>query len=137
MSAELKLDGVDAARAWFRALAAGLATEATAILDAAAADAASAIVAGYPSRSGSLRAGVYVDKPATPTAVAQTRVNNRLPLAYLFEIGTQARHNSLGANRGAMPAGHVFIPVMARTRRRVTAQLVALVEHAGLDVHGG
>jgi hypothetical protein len=54
--------------------------------------------------------------------------------AFIFENGTQIRKNKKGANRGAMPAGNVFIPAMIRARRLLTEDLVGLLERAGLVV---
>jgi hypothetical protein len=54
----------------------------------------------------------------------------------MFENGTQARHTALGASRGAMPPGHVFIPVAAAERRAMYKDLAQVVADEGLEVSG-
>ncbi len=54
--------------------------------------------------------------------------------SFIFENGTQIRKNNNGANRGAMPAGNIFIPTMQRARRLLTEDLVDLLQRAGLVV---
>ena len=61
-------------------------------------------------------------------------VRNRNPLAGIFEYGTQARHTKIGANRGSMPPGHVFVPRMQQARVVLVSRLAALVERHGLVV---
>jgi hypothetical protein len=63
-------------------------------------------------------------------------VKNTAKHAWIFENGTQARHNDLGANRGSMPPGHVFIPAVIKRRRIMYQQLRALLERHGLKVSG-
>jgi hypothetical protein len=63
-------------------------------------------------------------------------VVNRSPHAWMFENGTQARHTAIGANRGAMPPGHVFIRIAIIKRKQMYAQLRGLLERHGLKVTG-
>ena len=58
------------------------------------------------------------------------------PHAWLFEHGSQARHNDIGANRGSMPPGNIFGPIAGRARRRMNEQFVAMLERNGLTVTG-
>lgn len=70
--------------------------------------------------------------------VAGGVVKNIAKHAHLFENGTQARHNKIGANRGAMPPGHVFVPAAIRARRRLLEELKAMVLRNGASsVTGG
>jgi hypothetical protein len=66
------------------------------------------------------------------------RLENKAPHAYLVEVGTELpRQTDKGWNRGRMPAAKVFLPTVIRARRAMTADLVALLERAGLRVRGG
>lgn len=90
----------------------------------------------YPARTGNLRNGVeVVEKPAGRYGTARV-VRNRAPHAVIFEHGTQARHTKLGANRGSMPPGHVFIPRGIRWLRRLFEQITAMLERHGAVVTG-
>jgi hypothetical protein len=102
------------------------------IAQAAAAD----IRAGYPRRTGALAAGVQVEDVPRSAVQAAARVVNTHPLAGLFEHGTQARHTALGASRGSMPAGNVFIPRMQRAKAAFWSRVGPIMERAGLRVTG-
>jgi hypothetical protein len=56
--------------------------------------------------------------------------------AALFEIGTQARHTNIGANRGSMPPGKIFVPVVVRKRRAMYERLKELLVRHGAKVNG-
>jgi hypothetical protein len=47
-----------------------------------------------------------------------------------------ARHTALGADRGAMPAGHTFIRIDVEERRAMYEAFRALLVEAGLTVTG-
>jgi hypothetical protein len=64
------------------------------------------------------------------------RLRSGDPLANIYEIGTQARHTRIGANRGSMPPGHVVVPIAIRHRRSMFARLLAMVRAHGLTVTG-
>jgi hypothetical protein len=99
-------------------------------------EAEEAIRTGYPDRTGNLRKGLKATVE-TPQFAAVGIVRNTAPHAYMFENGTQARHTSLGSNRGSMPPGKVFIPTMIRVRRAMFQNdLRGLLERAGLVVSG-
>ncbi len=57
--------------------------------------------------------------------------------AVIFENGTQIRKTKTGANRGAMPPAHVFVPTVIRERHAMVDDLKALMESKGLEVGGG
>lgn len=137
MSVRIILTGFDAQRRQLRALPVDLANAtrdeaAEPIADAAA----TAIAATYPRRSGELADAVRVDHVARGPVQAVARVVNTHPLASVFEHGTQARHTALGANRGSMPAGNVFIPIMRRARTLFWTKVVPIMERTGLTVTG-
>lgn len=127
--------GLEDLRAALRNLPAELAAEAEHVVEGAANGAAAAIKGAYPRRSGDLDDHVSVDLQRTPFGVVGI-VRNTSKLARIFEYGTQARHNALGANRGAMPPGRVFIPNISAARRRMVDDLIAIVQRAGLEVTG-
>jgi hypothetical protein len=63
-------------------------------------------------------------------------VVNKAKHAWIFESGTQARHNDIGANRGSMPPGHVFVPGVMSKRAEMYRNLGKMVEAHGLIVTG-
>ncbi len=88
-------------------------------------------------RSGDLASRVKVVRLSGGSRLfAGAQVQNTSPLAFIFENGTQARHNALGANRGAMPPGHVFVPVMLRRRKDMYEKLRDMLRGKGLKVTG-
>ncbi len=93
------------------------------------------IQGAYPSRTGNLR-----DHVTVKTVVGQFSTNaivkNTAKHAVIFENGTQARHTDLGAARGSMPPGHVFVPVVIRRRRAMYEALKGLIAKKGLVVSG-
>jgi len=137
MSARVVLRGFEEQRRAFRTLPRDLAqaTQAEAA-DPIAAAAAADIRAGYPRRTGALAAGVQVETVATSPVQAAARVVNTHPLASVFEHGSQARHTALGANRGSMPAGNVFIRRMVRYRKEFWSRVGPIMARAGLRVTG-
>lgn len=110
--------------------------EAGNIVEAAANAAAADIKEGYPSRTGDLRDHVTVGPMDQGRYGAGWIVRNTSKLAWIFEHGTQARHTALGANRGAMPPGHVFVPAVQRRRRVMYEQLKRMLTQLGLEVSG-
>lgn len=135
MSNTLRLDGVAELMADLRKLPVKLRDEASTIVFANADAAAMEIRAEYPVRSGKLAGGVSVQHRTGPFWT-RAIVRNLAKLAFIFENGTQARHTELGANRGAMPPGHVFVPTIIRRRRAMYEDLSDLVESNGLKVTG-
>lgn len=130
--------GLEEFKQQLRALPDQLASEASHIVIGAAESAAADVRRGYSAHvhSGNLEQHVKVEHRQTGTAGVVAVVKSTARHAHLFEFGTQARHNAFGANRGSMPAGHVFVPAIVRARRAMYQQLVALLERAGLRVSG-
>ncbi len=131
---KLTLGGFNELREALRNLPEHLAHEAGAIVTQHAEAAAAQIRNAYPARTGNLKRGVKVDRATVQGAGASARVRSTAKHSFIFEHGTQARHNAIGANRGAMPPGNVFVPVVVRERRAMIDDLVALVEREGLTV---
>lgn len=136
MSATVRWDGLDALRAALRALPQELAAEASTIVLDAAEGAKEEMVARYPARTGNLRDHVYVRKASAGQYGAGAIVTNTAKHANIFEVGTQARHTAIGANRGSMPPGHVFVPIVIKRRRVMYDRLKALLVAKGLEVSG-
>jgi hypothetical protein len=129
-------NGLAELREALRNLPADMTAEASHVVEGAANAAAADIKAGYPVRTGNLRDHVFVSHQDKGRFSAGAVVKNTAKHAALFEHGTQARHNSLGANRGSMPPGRVFIPAVIKRRRIMYQQLRALLERHGLKVSG-
>lgn len=128
--------GLDELKAQLRALPAALAGEASGIVTSAATSAAEQIRSAYPARTGTLKDHVFVSTADPGPYGAGAVVKNTAKHAWIFENGTQARHTALGANRGSMPPGHVFLPIVIRQRRAMYVQLKALLERHGALVSG-
>jgi hypothetical protein len=97
------------------------------------------IRAAYPARTGkTLRdKTTVVPLKVKGEFVAGAMVRNSSKLATVFENGTQARHTKLGANRGSMPPGHVFVPRIVKARRALTQQWKDMVaRQTGATVTG-
>jgi hypothetical protein len=108
--------------------------EATAIVLDHADYAKDDIEAAYPEVSGNLKRGLRVEHTdGGPFGVAVI-LKNVSPHAYIFENGTQTRQTALGANRGAMPPGNVFVPRVIRWRRAMYDTLARMMEAHGLEV---
>jgi Bacteriophage HK97-gp10, putative tail-component len=136
MSVRFQWHGMEEMKAELQNLAPAMAAEARGIVTRYGDLAAAQIIAGYPDRTGTtLRAKVrVVPSDGGPFGAAVT-VQNTSKLASIFEDGTQARHTALGANRGSMPPGHVFIPTMMRVRFEMfDVALRALLIRQGLVV---
>lgn len=134
-------DGLTELREALRTLPADLTGEASHIVEAAANGAATDIKRDYQAKlkhegSGHLVAGVTVTHFESGRFSAGAIVKNTAKHAWMFENGTQARHTAIGANRGAMPPGHVFIPVAVRARKAMYTQLADLMTRHGLLVSG-
>lgn len=128
--------GLDELRATLRALPADLAAEARGIVLEHAERAEDEVYAAYPEVSGTLRNDLRVDVVDGGDFGAAARVVNTAKDAWFFENGTQVRHTSFGANRGQMPAAHVFVPRMITWRARMWAALADMVRAHGITVSG-
>ncbi len=136
MGNRLVLGGFDELRDQLRRLPGELAHEGAEIVDDGAELAHAQIFQGYPRRTGKLRERLTIERRERGPYGIAVRLVSASPHAWMFENGTQARHTALGANRGAMPPGKVFIPAMIRHRRAIGEGLRALVQRAGLVVTG-
>lgn len=105
--------------------------EALHLAEGAANAVATDIKGAYPVRTGNLRNRVTVTHFSKGKFYAGAIVKNTAPHAWMFENGTQARHTAIGANRGAMPPGHVFVPRIIRARRTLVEQFKALLLRLG------
>lgn len=131
---KLRVLGLEELRVELRNLAPHLREEAKALVFAKGDEAKAAIIAEYhEGPTGNLRRGVTAKKEYGTFSVA-VLIRSRAKHAWLYEHGSQARHTDLGANRGAMPARPTFEPIMARKRRELQDDLIALVERQGLSV---
>src|SRR5262249_5501264 len=119
-------------------LVSGLTAEAEAIMRNSAEEAMNQIKAAYPARPGPPADGVMTDRPAGPRSLAPgVPLLNKATDAHLFETAPQARHTSLGAFRGSMPPGHVFVPIAEERRREAIEQIKQrLLDHGAASVHG-
>lgn len=138
MATRFVFSGLDELRAALRALPADLTGEAGHIIEGEANGAAVAIRTGYGAhrRSGNLQDHVTVTQRPAGQFGAAAVVKSAARHAWLFENGSQARHTEIGANRGSMPPGHVFVPAMIRARRVMYEKLAGLLERHGLRVSG-
>lgn len=135
MSASVTWSGLDELKAQLRALPGELAGEGAHLVEARANSATQTIGAGYPSRAGDLRKGLTVTHTRSAFG-ARSIVKNTDPAALVFDVGSQARHTSLGANRGAMPANPIFSQTCRRERRAMYQDLSDLLVRKGLRVSG-
>jgi hypothetical protein len=134
----LEFTGLKELREALRRLPQELKAEAQKIVMTAATNAGGEIKAAYDThtKTGNLSRGVQVRSSEASAFSAGAIVVSRAKHAWIFENGTQARHTDIGANRGAMPPGRVFIPVVMRRRRRMYYELIEIVEKQGLQVTG-
>jgi hypothetical protein len=137
-SNRLVFTGLSELRAELRALPAALTGEASSLVQGAATSAAAAIQTAYGAhrRSGNLQDHVVVETRAAGQFGAAMIVKATAKHAGLFENGSQARHTAIGANRGSMPPGHVFVPEIIRARRAMWGALADLLTRHGLRVTG-
>lgn len=131
----LVIEGLDELRQALRSLPARLREEAGRIVVKRAESAKQQAVATYEAhaRTGNLARGVTITHDYSQYGQVAI-VRSRAKHAWMFENGTQARHTGLGANRGAMPPAHAFIPAMVRERRAMNDELIEIVRREGLQV---
>ena len=132
----VKWDGLDQLIEELRRLPADITDDAGGIVSDSAEGARDEAYNAYPHRTGKLRDSLTVQTTDAGRYGVAARVVNRARHAYLFEVGTQARHNAIGANRGSMPAGNVFIPAMQRHRREMYRSLAAVIATYNFRVDG-
>lgn len=152
MSANFKIDGLNALREALQRLPDQLQADAEDSVREAAEQTASSVRAVYASRRSPLETytlkggvrktrkhladSVEVRTRGRETGAAWARVEVRAPHAKLFEFGTQNRQWENGKSTGAAPARPTLIPAALRERRQMVNELVAVVERAGLKVTG-
>lgn len=131
-------DGLEELKRDLRNMPSELSGDASEIVVSAAQEAAGEIRAEYEShrRTGNLANHVKVEVIQGGQFGAGAIVKSTAKHAHIFENGTQARHSAIGANRGAMPPGHVFIPIVVRKRREMYSELRSLLTDKGLAVSG-
>lgn len=134
-SVSLRMEGLKELRQALRDLPEHLRDEARDIVLNRAETARAAVDAAYPERTGRLKRGLTLKTEYSAFGVS-VLLRNRAPHAHLFEYGTQARHTSIGANRGSMPARPTFIPIVSRQRRAMYEELIELLRREGLTVMG-
>lgn len=127
-------EGLDELKAALRNMPTELASDAAPIVIDAAESAMTDM--HYPRRTGDLASKLRVETVSSGPFGAAAVVKNTSKIAHIFENGSQARHTSLGADRGSMPVGRVFVPAVMRRRRAMYEQLKALLVRAGLLVSG-
>lgn len=135
MPVRVQWTGLDEMRAALRALPQTLATEATHIVEAAANSAAREIKARYPRKSGNLSDHLTLTPEAVGPFGVAYRLQNTAKHAWIYESGTELRYTVAGVPRGRMPASHVFLGGVLPAKRRMNADLQALLERHGFLVH--
>lgn len=129
-------EGLEEYYAELRQLPKTLTGEAALLVRGAANAVAFDIKGAYPVRTGKLRDSVSVTPVVRGELITGAVVKNTAKHARIFELGTQARHTSLGANRGSMPPGRVFVPRIVKARRALTQELKDMVARHGAVVTG-
>lgn len=135
MPNRFNIQGLEELKADLRKLPVNLAYEAGHIVEDSAQSAATEIRDGYGRhrRTGKMQDGVSVTHKADrlgATAVVKSGDRDAL----VFEVGSQARHTRIGANRGSMPPGHVFFPAVRKWKRRMYAGFKDMLEKHGFTV---
>lgn len=127
--------GLEQLKADLRKLPQDLAAEGGHIVEDAGNSASVEIRTGYGKsrRTGSLQDKVSVSHRASRFG-ASSVIRSADREALIFEVGSQARHTRIGANRGSMPPGNVFFPAYRKWKRTMFEQLKALLVRHGLTV---
>ena len=137
MAASFEWVGLKELMAELRTLPDALTDDAAAIVIGAATAAKNEIAAAYPVRTGTLRDSMTVETQSGGRFGAKAAVTNTSKYAGWFERGTTTRQTALGANRGAMPPGNVFVPRVVKHRQQMYRDLGAMVEgHGDMKVPG-
>jgi hypothetical protein len=127
--------GFDEFRAELKQLPDALAGEGGKLAVGRANGAASTIKSGYPVRTGKLRDKLVVAESRTRLGTVIV-VKNTSKYAKAFDQGHQGRKTALGASRGSMPANPLFSQTVARGKRALHQDLIALVTRHGFTVSG-
>jgi hypothetical protein len=141
MSAKVTIEGLAEFKEALHHLPDTLKAEAGHIVIAAAEEAKRTVQAAYPQGpTGNLKRGVTMSVESASSFGVAARVKSGAKHAFIFENGTVARQTRAGANRGRMPKApdsERMIPIVIRIRRKMTAQLIDLVQKAGFVVTQG
>lgn len=137
MSHRFVWTGLDELKRALQQLPRKLTEEGTAIALAEANAASAEAVAAYArGPTGHLKDGMSVKVDNAGPFGVKVTVRNKAAHAWLYDYGSQARHNKLNANRGSMPPAHAFVPKMVRHRKRMYDRQRAVLRAEGLDVSG-
>jgi hypothetical protein len=134
----LVLEGLAEFREALRRLPEQLRAEGAEIVGDAAELTKASLIQAYPlGDTGKLRAGVRLVKAFTDYG-AVAIVKSTAKHASIWEFGTAVRSTRQGWNRGVSPshAAEGLIPIAMRNRKHMYAQLGALLQRAGFEVHG-
>jgi hypothetical protein len=151
---QLRWEGFNDALFYFKGMPLSVRTGANAIASKHAHQAAALVVAAYPLGSagrhnrrgqtlepGNLKRGVrVVERPEVHPLGGMVVVQSGAPHAYIFERGTKVRttkghgYYRRPANRGQMPKGNVFIPIMIRERAAMETEIASYIRDQGLTV---
>lgn len=138
----LVISGLFELKEALRNLPMDLRNDAQRIVEDTAKEAAIEIRNAYPEVTGNLKRGVRVEYLSNLAKFgAGAVVVSRAKHAYLFEMGSAARHyyskGGVKHETGIMPAaspGRAFIPTIIRYRRMMNRRLAALLQDHGLAV---
>ena len=135
MPVRLTLDGFDEFAQSLAALPTTLKTQAEAPVRTAAEATEAQLLAGYPEKSGHMRAGVKQITDAGTEHFAIV-VASTAPEAHLWEYGTKVRHTQKGWNRGSeQGARDRSLHVIADAHQiALNGALAALLRDAGFEV---
>lgn len=138
MAGTLRFDGMSEFRAALRRLPDELKAEASHIVEATANGVAAQVKQNYPTgKTGNLVRGVTVTHFEGGKVSAGAIVKSVAKHAWLYEHGSKVRRTGRGANRGQMPEApesKQMIPIVVRARRRMTEQLIGLLQRNGFTV---
>jgi hypothetical protein len=138
MSVKVTWDGFAEFTEALGALPVALTDQARASVAAAADATQTETVAGYPTKSGRMRAGVKKVEDTSKPAVYAIEVRSTAPEAHLWEYGTQDRATQQGWHRGSEPAhpDQSLIAISHTHGPTMQAELAALLTSAGFQVTG-
>jgi hypothetical protein len=133
VKATLEWKGLDELKRYIAQLPEEFVIEAAAVETTMAGQCAAEIRAAYPMHTGTLKSRVGFTLRRDGHRVDAT-IQSLAPHAWIYEKGTDPRQTKQGWDRGRMPKGNVFYPIVAKHSRRVYTALVAIVARAGFDV---
>jgi hypothetical protein len=149
MAADYKLEGSAALIAAFQAAGPAMRRDAGALVEASAARMAARVALAYRQKatatirkygrttSDNLINSVSVARVRKGDDILERRINVTAPHGHLFEWGSVRRQTGRGYNRGAMPAGRVFVPAAVEARRDMVAGAAALLQGVRLPGFSG